>query len=70
MQENSDITESNIMAIRSRYRKKWKERLLTMGRKVQDDIANLIRDSFSCFHRQFMQIHRGKNLTALSIHIT
>jgi len=70
MQENNDLTESNILAVRGRYRKNWRERLLTMGRKPHDDITNLIRDSFSLFHRQFMQIHRGINLTALSIHIT
>lgn len=70
MQGNSDIMESNILAIRGRYRKNWKERLLTLSRKLQDDIAHLIQDSFSFFHRQFMQIHCGINLTAFSIHIT
>ena len=44
MQGNSDITESNILAIRGRYRKNWKERLLTLSRKLQDDIAHLIQD--------------------------
>ena len=69
MQSNSDITESNILAIRSRYRKHWKERLLTMGRELQEDIAALIREAFSFFHRQFMQIRRGINLAVFSIHI-
>ena len=36
MQANSDITESNVLAVRSRYRRNWKERLLTMGSKIQD----------------------------------
>ena len=31
MQANSDITESSVLAVRSRYRKNWKERLLTMS---------------------------------------
>lgn len=44
MQGNSDITESNILAIRGRYRKNWKERLLTLSWKLQDDIAHLIQD--------------------------
>ena len=44
MQGNSDITESNILAIRGRYRKNWKGRLLTLSRKLQDDIAHLIQD--------------------------
>ena len=69
MQENSDITESNILAIRSRYQRNWKERLLTMGRELPNDIADLIRASFSFFHRQFMQIRRGINLAVFSIHI-
>ncbi|MCR4884286.1 MAG: DUF6431 domain-containing protein [Clostridiales bacterium] len=69
MQENSDISESNILAVRSRYRKNWRERLLTMGRELQDDIANLIRNAFSFFYRQFMQIRCGINLAVFSIHI-
>ncbi len=70
MQENSDITESNVLAIRSRYRRSWKERILAMGQQLQTDIAELIRRSFATFHRQFMQIHRGINLAFLTIHIT
>ena len=54
MQSNCDITESNILAVRSRYRRNWKERLLTMGMRVQTDIVDLIKGSFSVFHRQFM----------------
>ena len=69
MQANSDITESSVLAVRSRYRKQWKERLLTMGHKVQEEIADLIREAFSFFHRQFMQIRRGTNLAVFSIHI-
>ena len=69
MQGNSDITESNILAIRSRFRKYWKERLLTMGRELRNDIVDLIRNSFSFFHRQFMQIRCGINLAVFSIHI-
>ena len=69
MQANSDITESSVLAVRSRYRKQWKERLLTMGHKVQEEIADLIREAFSFFHRQFMQIRQGTNLAVFSIHI-
>lgn len=64
MESNCDITESNILAVRSRYRRNWKERLLTMGMSVQTDIAELIQSSFSVFHRQFMQIRSGINLAA------
>ena len=70
MQANSDITESNVLAIRNRYRRNWKERLLTIGKDVRDDIDKLIQRAFSAFHRQFMQIHRGINLAVFSIHIT
>jgi len=69
MQANNDITESNVLAVRARYRRNWKERLLTMGMKVQNSIADLIQRSFSIFHRQFMQIRRGINLAVFSIHI-
>lgn len=69
MQGNCDITESNVLAVRSRYRRNWKQRLLTMGMAMQDNIADLIRRSFSVFHRQFMQIRRGINLAIFAIHI-
>lgn len=69
MQANSDITESNVLAVRSRYRRNWKERLLTMGMNLEAGIADLIQRSFSVFHRQFMQIRRGINLADFSIHI-
>ena len=69
MQANSDITESNVLAVRSRYRKQWKERLLTMGQVLRNDIADLIRSAFSYFHRQFMQIRSGINLAFFTIHI-
>ena len=69
MRENSDITESSVLAVRSRYRKHWKERLLTMGRELRNDIADLIRKSFTFFHRQFMHIRCGVNLAVFSIHI-
>lgn len=70
MQANCDITESNVLAVRSRYKRKWKERLRTLGIEIRDSIANLIQRSFSAFHRLFMQIHRGINLADFTIHIT
>ena len=36
---------------------------------IRDGIADLIRRSFSVFHRQFMQIRCGINLAVFSIHI-
>ena len=69
MQANSDIKESNVLAVRGRYRRKWKEQLLTMGMKIGDSIADLIRHCFSVFHQQFMQIRSGINLAIFSIHI-
>ncbi len=70
MQANSDISESNVLAVRSRYRHNWKERLRTMGMNLEAAIADLVQRSFSVFHRQFMQIHCGINLAVFSIHIT
>ena len=69
MEENNEITESNVLAVRSRFRKHWKERLLSMGRDLGEEIADLIRYCFSRFHRQFMQIRRGVNLAEFNIHI-
>lgn len=69
MQSNSDITESNVLAVRSRYRRNWKERLLTLGMNLEADIAELVQRSFSFFHRQFMQIRCGINLAVFLIHI-
>lgn len=69
MQDNSDISESDVLAVRRRYRRNWKERLQTMGRQIRDDITDLVRLSFSVFHRQFMQIRKGVNLEVFSIHI-
>ena len=69
MEDNNDITESNVLAVRSRFKKYWKERLLSMGRDLREDIAGLIRHCFAHFHRQFMQIRRGMNLAEFNIHI-
>lgn len=70
MRDNCDITESNVLAVGSRYRRNWRERLAALGMKLGDGIADLVRNSFAAFHRQFMQIHRGINHAVLSIHIT
>ena len=70
MQDNTDITESNILSIRSRYKQHWKERLRAIGCKLQNKIADIIRKAFLNFHRQFMQIHKGVNLAFMQIHIT
>lgn len=70
MQDNPDITESNILSTRSRYKQHWKERLKAIGCKLRDKIADIIRKAFLNFHRQFMQIHKGGNLSFMQIHIT
>ncbi len=69
MEANQDITESNVAAVKRRYKKHWKERVAAMEREITDGISELIRAAFSTFHRQFMQIRSGINLENFSIHL-
>ena len=63
MEENPKITDSDVKAVKRRYKKHWKERLAAMGKEITDGLSTLIQSAFSFFHRQFMQIRRGINLT-------
>ena len=63
LKDNLKITESDVAAVKRRYKKHWKERLAAMGKELTDDLNVLIQAAFSFFHRQFMQIKRGVNLT-------
>ncbi len=69
LDENLDITDSDVYAVKRRYKEQWKERLNTMKKKITDSLGELIRSSFSEFHRQFMQIRRGINLEFFAVHI-
>lgn len=69
LEDNQGITESDVAAVKRRFKKHWKERLAAMGKEITDSISDLIRTAFSFFHRQFMQIRSGINLTFFSIHL-
>ena len=69
MTENPEITESDTIAVKRRYRKFWKERLAAIGKDITTNLEELVRSAFSSFHRQFMQIRWGINLENFQIHI-
>lgn len=69
LEDNPQITESDVAAVKRRFRKHWKERLAAMGKEITDSISDLIRTAFAYFHRQFMQIRSGINLGNFAIHI-
>ena len=61
MNRNPSIDESNCRHIIRSFRHHWKQRLLS-ERVSLCDRAALIRNCFSAFARQFMQIHRTPNI--------
>lgn len=69
LEGNQDITESDVAAVKRRFKKHWKERLAAMGKEITDSIYDLVCSAFSNFHRQFMQIRSGINLAFFSIHL-
>lgn len=62
LESNPDITEADAYHIRKMYKKHWQQRLLVIGLILSMPIQKLTANSFSAFHRQFMQIRRGVNL--------
>lgn len=62
LEENQNISESDVAAVKRRFKEHWKERLAAMGKEVSESISDLIRSAFAIFHRQFMQIRSGINL--------
>lgn len=62
MDANVQITESDVLRIRHRFKKHWAQRLMTMGMDLCCAISDLIQASFSWFNRQFLQIRRGTNI--------
>lgn len=59
MDSNTDLDESNFYYVRNQYRKHWKQRLLSMGISLA---GALVEQCFFYFSRQFMQIHRMRNI--------
>ena len=58
MERNNLIDENHIKYIFSQFKKHWKQRLLSLGLSLLDDLASPCLYAFS---RQFMQIHRTRN---------
>lgn len=55
------VDESNIRYIIRQYKACWKERLLSEQIPLHP-VAGAVKKSFSCFIRQFMQIHCTPNI--------
>ncbi len=58
MDRNILIDENNVKYIIRQFRKHWKQRLLSIGKSLQD---SLTVPCLQTFFRQFMQIHRTRN---------
>ena len=61
LQSIPDMEESNVSQIIARYRKFWKQRLLSEGISLAPS-HQLILKCFCAFQRQFMQIRSGINI--------
>lgn len=61
MNHNPSIDESNCRYIIRNFLHHWKQRILS-AKITLSDRASLIRDCFSLFARQFMQIHCNPNI--------
>ena len=61
MNQNPSIDESNCRHIIRNFLHHWKQRILSEKITLSDRAA-LIRDCFSAFERQFMQIHCTPNI--------
>lgn len=63
MERNLLIDENNIKYIVRQYRRHWEQRLLAVGLTLRDSLT------IPCLHaylRQFMQIHRTRNILCTS----
>lgn len=61
MDHNPSIDESNCRYIVRNFLRYWKQRLLS-GKITLSDRSLLVRDCFTTFFRQFMQIHCTPNI--------
>lgn len=64
MERNPEIDENNIQSVIRQYRHHWKQRLLAV-RVSMEPISTLIKQCFSLFNRQFMQIKSTPNILFL-----
>lgn len=61
MNANALIDESDVRSVIRRYRRGWKERLISFGLSIWQEAEALLRDCFRHFRRQFLQIRRTPN---------
>ena len=59
LERNILVDENNVKYIVRQYRRHWKQRLLSIGKTLQD---RLPRPCLHAYSRQFMQIHRTGNI--------
>lgn len=59
MKNNLLIDENNIKYIIRQFRRHWEQRILSIGRTLSD---SLTVPCLSAYSRQFMQIHRTRNI--------
>lgn len=62
MTNNESIDESNIRHIVKQHSKYWKERILSIGLTITDDILTLSEKCLREFKKQFMQIKYIPNI--------
>lgn len=58
MERNNLIDENHVKYIFSQFKKHWKQRLLSLGVSLLEDLTP---PCLAAFSRQFMQIHRTRN---------
>lgn len=59
MDRNLLVDENNVKYIIRQFRKHWKQRLFSLGLSLKDQLTI---PSLAVFSRQFMQIHRTRNI--------
>lgn len=63
MDRNILIDENNVKYIVRQFRRHWEQRILSLGLSLSD---HLTIPSLAAFSRQFMQIHRTRNIFCTS----
>ena len=61
MNANALIDESNVRSVIRRYRRSWKERLISFGLSIREEAEALVKSCFRYFRRQFLQIRGSPN---------
>lgn len=59
MERNLLVDENNVKYIIRQFRRHWEQRILSLGLSLKD---SLVIPSLTVFSRQFMQIHRTRNI--------